>query len=71
MSKINGEYIAGVAFLFLATLFLAAGMVNPVVGSIAIVFYLIAAIGAGLVFLGYRSYRSEVLSARITEVKHA
>jgi hypothetical protein len=71
MSKINGENIAGTAFLFLAALFLAAGMVNPVVASVAIVFYLIAAIGAGLVFLGYRSYHSEVLSARMTEVKHA
>jgi hypothetical protein len=71
MGKINGENVAGAAFLFLAGLFLAAGIMNPIIASVAIVFYLIAAIGAGLVFLGYMTYRSEVSSSeRKAEVQH-
>ncbi|AIC14607.1 hypothetical protein [Nitrososphaera viennensis] len=60
MSKINGENVAGAAFLFLASLFLAAGTINPVIASVAVVFYILAAAGAALVLLGYRTYRNEV-----------
>lgn len=57
-SRLNGENIAGAAFLFLAFLFFAAGTVNPVFALIYPVNYLLVAIGAGLVLLGYRTWRN-------------
>lgn len=66
MGKINGENVAGAAFLFLSSLFLAAGVVNPIIASIAVVFYIFASAGAALVLLGYRTHRNETLSIERT-----
>jgi threonine/homoserine/homoserine lactone efflux protein len=63
MGRINGENIAGAAFLFLASIFIAAGMVNDVIASIRPVFYIFISAGIALVFLGYRTWRNEVMSA--------
>lgn len=59
MGRINGENVAGAALLFFSSLFLAAGMVNPVIASVREVFYVLVAAGIGLVFLGYRTYKNE------------
>lgn len=59
MGRINGENMAGAAFLFFASLFLAAGTVNPIIDSVKQVFYVFIVIGTALVFLGYRTYTSE------------
>jgi len=59
MGRINGENVAGAAFLFFSGLFLAAGTVNAVIASVSVVFYVLVAAGAALVFLGYRTYQHE------------
>jgi hypothetical protein len=59
MGRINGENVAGAALLFFSSLFLAAGMVNPVIASVREVFYVLVAAGIGLVLLGYRTYKNE------------
>ncbi|AIF82956.1 hypothetical protein NTE_00880 [Candidatus Nitrososphaera evergladensis SR1] len=69
MGKINGENVAGAAFLLFASVFLAAGMVNPIIASVAVVFYFLAAAGVALVFLGYRTHRNEILSSGTTAVQ--
>jgi multisubunit Na+/H+ antiporter MnhG subunit len=60
MGKVNGENVAGAAFLFLAGLFLVAGTVNPIISSVSVVFYIFIAAGVALVFLGYRTYQNEL-----------
>jgi hypothetical protein len=59
MGRINGENVAGAAFLFFAILFLAAGTINPVIDSVKQVFYVFVVTGLALVFLGYRTYANE------------
>lgn len=58
-SRLNGENIAGAAFLLLTFLFSMAGMVNAVFGILYPLYYLLAAIGIALVALGYRTWRIE------------
>ena len=57
-SRLNGENIAGAAFLFFAALFMAAGQVNAVFAVVYPVDYLLAAAGVALVLLGYRTWRN-------------
>lgn len=59
MSRVNGENVAGVAFLFFSSLFLAASTVDPVIASVRVVFYVLVAAGIALVILGYRTYQHE------------
>lgn len=59
VGRLNGENVAGAAFLFLASLFLGAGMFNPVIGSLRVVFYVFIASGIALIFLGYRTFINE------------
>lgn len=59
MSRLNGENIAGAAFLFFSALLMAAGQVNAVFGLLYPAYYILAAAGAALVFLGYRTWRNE------------
>jgi hypothetical protein len=61
MSKLNGENIAGAAFLFLSALFMYAGQVNAVFGKLYPAYYILAAAGIALVFLGFRTARSEAV----------
>lgn len=67
MGRINGENVAGAAFLVFSGLFLAAGMVNPVIASVRVVFYVLVAAGIALVFLGYRTYQHEQQVAAVVE----
>lgn len=59
MGRINGENVAGAAFLVFSGLFLAASIVNPVIASVRVVFYVLVAAGIALVLLGHRTYRHE------------
>lgn len=59
MSRLNGENIAGAAFLFFSALLMAAGQLNAVFDLLYPVYYILAAAGAALVFLGYRTWRNE------------
>jgi hypothetical protein len=59
MSKLNGENIAGATFLFFSALLMYAGQVNAVFGKLYPAYYILAAAGIGLVFLGYRTARKE------------
>lgn len=59
MVKLNGENIAGAAFLFFSALLMYAGQVNAVFGKLYPAYYILAAAGVVLVFLGYRTARKE------------
>lgn len=64
MSKLNGENIAGAAFLFFSALLMAAGQVNAVFGLLYPVYYILVAVGVALVFLGYRTARIEAMQVK-------
>jgi hypothetical protein len=66
MSKLNGENIAGAAFLFFSALLMYAGQVNAVFGKLYPAYYILVAAGVALVFLGYRTARRE----EVAQVKH-
>ena len=59
MEKMNGEIIAGIAFIFISLLFIFAASVNSVWAIILPADYLIMAIGAGLVILGVMTLRKD------------
>ncbi|AFU58944.1 hypothetical protein Ngar_c20120 [Candidatus Nitrososphaera gargensis Ga9.2] len=61
MIKLNGENIAGTAFLFFSALLMAAGQVNAVFGKLYPAYYILVAAGVALVFLGYRTARNETM----------
>jgi hypothetical protein len=63
-SRLNGENIAGAAFLFFSFLFMAAGQVNAVFAVLYPVDYMLVAVGVALVLLGYRTWRNELNKAR-------
>ena len=50
--RINGEVIAGIALVFLASLFIWAATVNSVWATILLADYLILAIGIGFIAIG-------------------
>jgi hypothetical protein len=50
MSKLNGENIAGAAFLFFSALLMYAGQVNAVFGKLYPAYYILVAAGIALVF---------------------
>lgn len=53
--KLNGETIAGISLVFLASLFIFAGMMNPIWAIILPADYLILAIGIGFIAIGVRA----------------
>lgn len=59
-SRINGENIAGAAFLFFSFLLMLGGQMNAVLGLLYPAYYILVAAGIGLVVLGYRTYRGEL-----------
>ena len=59
-SRLNGENLAGAAFLFFAFLLMLGGQLNPVLGLLYPAYYILVAAGAGLVMLGYRTYRNQL-----------
>jgi hypothetical protein len=58
-SRLNGENIAGAAFIFFAGLFMAAGQVNAVFAVLYPADFLLVAFGIGLLVLGYWTWRNE------------
>jgi hypothetical protein len=60
ISRLNGENIAGAAFLFFSFLLMMGGQVNAVLGLLYPAYYILVAAGIGLVLLGYRTYRNEM-----------
>lgn len=56
--RINGETITGIALVFLALLFIWAGMQNPVWATILIADYIILAIGVGFIIVGAIAIRN-------------
>jgi len=59
LGSINGETIAGIAFVFLSVLFIYAGTVNEVWATIMPADFLILAIGCAFVALGVITLRLE------------
>ena len=59
-SRINGENIAGAAFLFFSALFMFAGQLNGVFAVLYPVDFMLLAFGIGLIVLGYRTWRNEL-----------
>lgn len=57
MERINGETITGISLIFLATLFIIAGSVNPVWALLFWADVLILVIGIAFVVLGLWSLR--------------
>jgi hypothetical protein len=55
--RINGETIAGMALVLLASIFIWAGTQNSVWASIMLVDYIILAIGAGFIIVGVMAIR--------------
>jgi hypothetical protein len=52
LERVNGETIAGIAFVFLSIIFLYAGAVNSVWAIIIPADFLILALGGALIILG-------------------
>jgi len=59
MVKVNGENMAGAAFLFFSALLISAGQVNAVFGKLYPAYYILVGAGIALVFLGYRTSRND------------
>ncbi|HEX9320386.1 MAG TPA: hypothetical protein VF884_15745 [Nitrososphaeraceae archaeon] len=59
MERINGETIAGIAFVFLSILFFYAGSVNSIWAIIIPADFLILAIGCALIILGIITLRRQ------------
>ena len=57
MERINGETITGISLIFLATLFIIAGSVNPIWALLFWADVLILVIGIAFVILGLWSLR--------------
>jgi hypothetical protein len=57
MERINGETITGISLIFLATLFIIAGSVNPVWALLFWADVLILVVGIAFVTLGLWSLR--------------
>jgi len=59
LERINGETIAGIAFVFLSILFLYAGAVNGIWAIIIPADFLILAIGCAFIILGVITLRRQ------------
>jgi hypothetical protein len=59
LERINGETVAGIAFVFLSLLFLYAGTVNDIWAIIIPADYLILAIGCAFIILGVITHRRQ------------
>ena len=59
MAQLNGQNVAGAAFLLFSALLLYAGQVNSVFGKLYPAYYILLAAGTALVLLGYRTATEE------------
>ena len=64
MRKINGETVTGIALIFLAILFIMAGMINPVWALLFWADVLILVIGVAFMILGMWTLKKELKSQR-------
>ncbi|HEY3094973.1 MAG TPA: hypothetical protein VGJ42_04355 [Nitrososphaera sp.] len=55
--RINGETIAGIALVLLASTFIWAGTMNPVWALIVLADYVILAVGVGFIIVGVIAIR--------------
>lgn len=58
MERVNGEIVAGAALAFLAILFIAAAMVNPIWAVGLTAYYILLAVGIGVIALGFWTRRN-------------
>jgi hypothetical protein len=58
MERVNGEIIAGAALAFLAILFIAAAMVNPIWAVALSADYILLAVGIAVIGLGFWTRRN-------------
>jgi hypothetical protein len=59
LERVNGEAVAGIAFVFLSILFLYAGSVNTTWAIIIPADFLILALGCALIILGVITLRRQ------------
>jgi putative Ca2+/H+ antiporter (TMEM165/GDT1 family) len=64
MRKINGETVTGIALIFLAILFIMAGMVNPVWALLFWADVLILVIGVAFMILGMWTLKKDLQRTR-------
>lgn len=59
MGRLNGEVIAGISLAFLGILFIYAGMVSPVWAVGFSAYYVLLAVGLGVIALGFWTAKNE------------
>ena len=59
MGRLNGELVAGISLAFLAILFIYAGMVNSVWAVGFPAYYVLLAVGLGVIALGFWTAKNE------------
>jgi putative Ca2+/H+ antiporter (TMEM165/GDT1 family) len=69
--KVNGETITGIALIFLAFLFIMAGMVNSVWALLFWADILILVIGVAFVVLGIWSLKTEIMHMQSQRIQYS
>ena len=59
MGRLNGEIVSGTALTFLALLFIFAGIVNPIWAIGFPAYYVLIAVGIGVIALGFWTASNE------------
>ena len=59
MGRLNGETISGISLVFLAILFIYAGMVDPVWAVGFLAYFVLLAVGLGVIALGFWTASNE------------
>jgi len=59
MGRLNGEIVAGAALTFLALIFIYAGVVNPIWAIGFPAYYVLLAVGVGVIALGFWTAKNE------------
>lgn len=59
MGRLNGETISGISLVFLAILFIYAGMVDAVWAVGFLAYYVLLAVGLGVIALGFWTANNE------------
>jgi hypothetical protein len=59
MGRLNGETISGISLAFMAILFIYAGMVDPIWALGFPAYYVLLAVGLGVIALGFWTASNE------------
>lgn len=59
MGRLNGEIVAGISLAFLGILFIYAGIVDSVWAVGFLAYYVLLAVGIGVIALGFWTARNE------------